>query len=83
MFRESAHVYERRDGWARISEPHLAACIEGRSDYVDTGDARCVADNGVEGRFAEWVRLSHPHDNSPGLSGGDGDSVRAPRGTVG
>lgn len=59
MFRESAHVYERRDGWARISEPYPASCADGRSDYVDTGDARCVADNGVvDGRFAEWVRLS-------------------------
>lgn len=59
MFRESAHVYERRDGWARISEPYPAGCANGRSDYVDTGSADCVEDNGVvDGRFAEWVRLS-------------------------
>tara|TARA_R110000787_G_scaffold38249_2_gene96537 strand:- start:310 stop:957 length:648 start_codon:yes stop_codon:yes gene_type:complete len=59
MFRESAHVYERHDGWARISEPYAASCTNGRSDYVDSGDARCVLDNGiVDGRFTEWVQLS-------------------------
>lgn len=66
MFRESAHVYERRDGWARISEPYLAGCANGRSDYVDTGNADCVEDNGiVGGRLAEWVQLSTLTETRP------------------
>lgn len=66
MFRESAHVYERRDGWARISEPYPAGCANGRSDYVDTGNADCAEDNGiVGGRFAEWVRLSTLAETRP------------------
>ena len=59
FFRESAKVYERKDGWARISEPYPASCSNGRSEYVDSGNARCVEENGiVDGFFAEWVPLS-------------------------
>lgn len=66
MFRESAHVYEQRDGWARTTEPYFASCSDGRSDYVDTGDARCVDGNGiVDGRFAEWVQLSALSETRP------------------
>ena len=66
MFGESAHVYERRNGWARISEPYPAGCTNGRSDYVDTGNAGCVEDNGiVDGRFAEWARLSTFSETRP------------------
>lgn len=66
MFRESAHVYERRDDWARITEPYPASCNGGSSEHVDTGDARCVEDNGiVDGRFAEWVRLSELSQTRP------------------
>lgn len=66
FFRESAKVYERKDGWARISEPYSASCSEGRSDYVDTGNALCVEENGiVEGRFAEWVQLSTLSETRP------------------
>ena len=60
FFRESATVLERRGGWARISERYDAACSSGRSEYVDKGNAECVAANGiVDGKFAEWVKAEH------------------------
>lgn len=59
MFRESAHVYEIADGWARVTEPYDASCAGGRSEYVDSGEAACTEANGItNGRFAEWVEVS-------------------------
>ncbi len=59
MFRESAHVYEIADGWARITNPYDGSCVGGRSEYVDRGTADCGEANGfVDGKFAEWVELS-------------------------
>jgi hypothetical protein len=56
-FREAATPIERRDGWVRISRVYDASCRNGRSQYVDEGNADCSADNGiVDGQFAEWVR---------------------------
>lgn len=56
--RESAHVYEKKDGRARITEPYSASCVDGKSEYVDRGNKACSPANGiVDGRFAEWVRL--------------------------
>ena len=56
FFREAANVLERRGEWARITQPYDAACEGGRSTYVDTGNAACIAENGItHGRFAEWV----------------------------
>lgn len=59
MFRESAHVYEIADGWARITNPYDGSCGSGRSEYVDRGTAACSETNGfVDGKFAEWVELN-------------------------
>jgi hypothetical protein len=59
FFRESAHVQERKNEWARISRRYDASCADGKSEYVDKGNARCTSANGIEnGQFAEWVRLS-------------------------
>ncbi len=58
FFRESAKVYEQKDGWARVTEPYSASCVGGVSDYVDRGRAVCTPENGiVDGQFAEWVKL--------------------------
>lgn len=59
MFRESAHVYEVANGWARVTDPYDGSCANGRSEYVDRGAAECSEANGfTDGRFAEWVELS-------------------------
>ena len=56
FFREAANVLETRDGWARITTSYDAACENGRSRYVDTGNAACTPENGISGgRLAEWV----------------------------
>lgn len=56
FFRESAHVYETKDGWARVTEPYSASCMDGVSEHVDRGNQACTAANGiVDGEFAEWV----------------------------
>lgn len=58
FFRDSAHVYARKDGWARVTETYSASCVNGVSEYVDQGAKACTAENGiVDGQFAEWVKL--------------------------
>lgn len=58
FFREKATVLEQKGGWARISKYYDASCRNGKSQYVDAGNAACRPDNGiVRGRFAEWVSL--------------------------
>ena len=56
FFREAARILETKNGWARISGYYDASCVNGRSEYVDEGNAECNPDNGiVDGRLAEWV----------------------------
>lgn len=75
MFREAASVFEIKDGWARISKPYYAECVNEKSKYVDSGDARCVPGNGIiGGKFAEWVELKllakqRPDDPGKNASG--------------
>jgi hypothetical protein len=58
LFRELATVLETKDGWARVTRYYDAACVDGRSKYVEKGDAECVPENGiVGGQLAEWVEL--------------------------
>jgi hypothetical protein len=60
---------------ARISNDYAASCVNGRSEYVDTGNNRCTPDNGiVDGRFAEWVSAEflsqeQPPDPAVGATG--------------
>src|SRR3546814_10820072 len=42
FFREAVTIYERRDGWARITGYYDAACVGGVSEYVDEGTAFCM-----------------------------------------
>ena len=76
FFREKATVYEEKAGWARISKYYDASCENGRSEYVDSGNARCESANGiVEGKFAEWVAVQHLSSTSPSdpAAGATGD----------
>jgi hypothetical protein len=58
LFRELATVIETKSGWARVTKYYDAACVGGRSEYVEEGPADCVPENGiVDGQFAEWIRL--------------------------
>lgn len=66
FFREGTTVLERRDGWARVTELYDASCVNGRSQYVDTGNAACEPANGItEGQFAEWVSAEYLSDTRP------------------
>ncbi|UUP17088.1 SH3 domain-containing protein [Nitratireductor thuwali] len=75
FYRESAKVFETRNGWSRVSQYYDAACSGGRSAYVDSGRADCTPINGiVGGQFAEWVRsdllaAQRPADPSVGATG--------------
>lgn len=75
FFREGVTALEERDGWVRISKSYDASCRGGRSDYVDSGNASCLASNGItDGQFSEWVFAKHlsakrPDDPGAGTSG--------------
>lgn len=66
MHRERAQVFETRDAWARVSKYYDAACRDGRSTFVDTGNAACTPENGIEnGRLAEWVAAEYLSETRP------------------
>ena len=68
-------IYERSNGWARITGPYNASCFNGVSEYVDSGNDACEEANGiVDGRFAEWVSAQYlsserPPDPAAGATG--------------
>ncbi|KKL18693.1 hypothetical protein LCGC14_2472970, partial [marine sediment metagenome] len=66
MLREAVEVLEERQGWARTTRPYDASCVNDISEYVDNGNARCDATNGiVDGMFAEWVSLNFLENERP------------------
>lgn len=73
--REGVKIFEKRDGWARVTKYYDAYCINGKSEYVDSGRATCSPSNGItNGKFAEWVSLQflaakRPADPSAGAKG--------------
>lgn len=75
FFRERATIYEEKQGWGRITIYYDASCKDGKSEYVDKGNATCDRRNGVvDGKFAEWVLLKflskdRPADPSEGATG--------------
>ncbi len=75
FYRDAATPRETRDGWVRISGPVYAACTNGRSDYVDTGNDQCNRNNGItDGYYAEWVEAAYlspdrPADPAEGTTG--------------
>jgi hypothetical protein len=68
-------VYEIKDGWARITDYYDASCVNGISEYVDSGPKECVPSNGiVDGKFAEWASVkllsaTRPADPAAGAEG--------------
>ena len=66
FFREGIMILERRDGWVRVTKPYSAWCVDGRSEYVDSGNANCDSANGImDGQFAEWVSAEYLSDARP------------------
>lgn len=64
--RESARVLETQGDWVRITEPYDASCVGGRSEFVETGNANCAPENGIEnGQFVEWVKLESLSQTRP------------------
>ena len=54
---ESLFTFESVDGWTRASPYFSAACVGGKSPYVESGPAGCNPENGIRrGEFAEWIR---------------------------
>lgn len=65
-FREAATIRERRGEWARVSRVYDASCVNGRTEYVDKGNAACVPDNGIiNGKFGEWVQAKYLSSTRP------------------
>lgn len=65
-FREAAEVLEESNGWVRITKVYNAACENGESAYVDEGNSKCEAGNGiVDGKFAEWVKRANLSETRP------------------
>jgi len=66
MFRESANVLETQGEWVRITDNYDASCVGAVSEFVDSGNAQCVPQNGVtDGQFAEWVLASSLSKDRP------------------
>jgi hypothetical protein len=65
-YREKVTILEEKDGWARISNYYDASCNNGLSEYVDSGNKKCVASNGIKnGMFAEWVSAQYLSSTRP------------------
>ncbi len=65
-FREKATVLEEKNGWARITKYYDAACSNGASRYVDSGNNKCTSSNGINnGSFAEWVSVKYLSTTRP------------------
>ncbi len=65
FYRESAEVFETKNGWARVTKYYPAYCTVGRLD-VKSGNADCSPTNGVrDGNMAQWVRLDSLSRNRP------------------
>lgn len=77
FFREGVDYLEKKGEWVRITEPYSASCVGGESEYIKEGNKSCTRKNGiVNGKFAEWVKLSdlsseRPSDSAEGASGDD------------
>lgn len=65
-FREKATILEEKDGWVRITKYYDASCVNGISQYVDSGNKKCVSSNGINnGEFAEWVYAKYLSSTRP------------------
>jgi len=66
FFREAVTIHEQRDGWVRVSQHYDASCVNGKSQYVDVGNAACDPANGIiDGKFAEWVSANYLSESRP------------------
>lgn len=81
FFREAAIPLEAKGSWVRVSKVYDASCENGRSQYVDKGDASCTPANGItDGRFAEWMKanqLSKTRPADPALTASADESIVA------
>lgn len=65
-FREKAVILEEKGGWARITKYYNASCVNGISQYVDSGNGKCESSNGINnGQLAEWVASKHLSPDRP------------------
>lgn len=65
-YREKAIIFEENNSWSRISKYYDAACNNGVSLFVDSGNNKCNLRNGISnGTFAEWVSSKYLSTNRP------------------
>lgn len=63
---QKVEVYEQVAGWARVSKPYDASCLNGRSEYVDSGNNTCSLQNGIESnKLSEWVSATYVSEIKP------------------
>ena len=78
FFRQAVEVEEITSGWARVTKYYDASCVNGRSEYVDSGDARCIESNGIrDGQFAEWVSVKYLSESQPADPGAGAVGIAA------
>ncbi|RTR40056.1 SH3 domain-containing protein [Shewanella canadensis] len=66
FYREQVKVFERKSDWIRITKYYDAFCQNGTSNYVDSGNAHCIPENGiVDAKFAEWVSVKYLSSQRP------------------
>jgi hypothetical protein len=66
IFREKVTIFEKIDGWARISDYYDGSCKNGISKFVDNGNNECTWINGFEDDiFAEWVSARYLSEKHP------------------
>jgi hypothetical protein len=69
---EGVVILERKSGWGRVSKYYDASCVNGRSEYVDSGSPNCSESNGIhQGKFAEWIYLKYLAQHRPQRPSGD------------
>ena len=51
FYREGVQILEKRGGWARVTKYYDESCYNGRSAYVDAGNAACSTIRATSARF--------------------------------
>lgn len=76
FFREKVTVLERDSGWVRISKYYDASCVNGKSEYVDSGNSLCIASNGIKnGELSEWIQDKYISEIRPADPGKDATGI--------
>ena len=57
---QKVELLDEKEGWTRITKYYDASCLNGVSQFVDSGNNKCTQDNGIiNGQMAEWVQSEY------------------------